>query len=33
MRMKGFFGTLAIIAVVVTIGLIYYGFMTFHWVG
>ena len=33
MRMKGFFGTLVIIAVVVLTVLISYGVVTLHWVG
>jgi hypothetical protein len=33
MKMKGFFGTLAIIAVVVLVVLVYYGIVTLHLVG
>jgi hypothetical protein len=33
MKMKGFFGTMAIIVVVVLVVLIYYGVVTLHLVG
>jgi hypothetical protein len=33
MKMKGFFGTLAIVAVVGLVVLVYYGVVSLHWIG